>query len=102
MGEGARQYAEWAQENERRLNEKLEAVAKDLAGRCEELARCVDLLHETEKQLEERTQWAQTLNAEVELLRAEMAACRAQIEMARRSRWLRLGRAIGLGPEFRP
>lgn len=101
VSEEARQYAEWAQENERKLNAQLEAVAKDLAGRCEELARCVELLHETEKLLEERTEWAQKLNSEVETLRSELESLRTQIDMARSSRWLRLGRAIGIGPEFR-
>jgi protein-L-isoaspartate O-methyltransferase len=59
-----------------------------------DLARCVEALHHTEAILDERTRWAQSLDEQRAQLEALLAAARA-------SRWLRLGRAAGLGPELR-
>ena len=75
---------EWALETERRLGGELEE-------KCLELARAVDVLHETEAQLEERTAWAAGLQKQADHLDA-------QIAMVRASRWVRLGRRVGLGP----
>lgn len=72
---------EWAGQ----LNTQLDA-------KVQELARCVEYLHQAEKTVEERTRWAQGLNAEVEQLRRTLALVKA-------SRWVRLGRRIGLGPD---
>ncbi|MBA3974592.1 MAG: hypothetical protein C0504_10290 [Candidatus Solibacter sp.] len=58
-----------------------------------ELARCVDLLHESEKTVEERTLWAQNLQARIEHLESTLASLQ-------QSRWLRLGRKIGVGPDI--
>ena len=58
-----------------------------------ELARCVDLLHESEKTVEERTIWAQNLQARIEQLESTLASLQ-------QSRWLRLGRKIGVGPDI--
>jgi SAM-dependent methyltransferase len=57
----------------------------------QELNTCVDALHATEKTVEERTTWAQRLDAEVEALRA-------QVSLVEASRWVRFGKAIGIGP----
>jgi len=76
-----RTKSEWAQQ----LNAQLEA-------KLQELAQCVEYLHQAEKTVEERTRWAQALNAEVELLRRKLALLEA-------SRWVRLGRRVGLGPD---
>ncbi len=57
----------------------------------QQLDKCVSLLHETEKTLAERTAWAQSLDAEVQQLRARDAIVEA-------SRWVRLGRTFGVGP----
>ncbi len=59
-----------------------------------ELQRCIVALHEADKTVEERTHWALALDA-------EKSALEAKIGMAMASRWLRLGRVIGLGPELR-
>ena len=75
-----RTKTDWA----RQLNALLEA-------KLQELVQCVDYLHRAEKTLEERTEWAQALNAEVEQLRRKLAVLEA-------SRWVRLGRRAGLGP----
>lgn len=58
-----------------------------------ELARCVGLLHESEKTVEERTLWAQNLQARIEHLESTLAALQ-------QSRWLRFGRKIGVGPDI--
>jgi archaellum component FlaC len=55
------------------------------------LDKCASLLDVAENTVKERTAWAQKLDAEVEELRAKVAIMEA-------SRWLKLGRAIGIGP----
>jgi hypothetical protein len=57
-----------------------------------ELTQCVEYLHQAEKTVEERTRWAQGLDAEVERLRRKLAVLEA-------SSWVRLGRRVGLGPD---
>src|SRR5258706_1906725 len=41
-------------------------------------------------------------SGESERLRAEAASLREQIRMAAESRWVKLGRKLGVGPDFRP
>jgi hypothetical protein len=72
---------------------RIAALEAELNAKCDELAKCVEMLHSAEATVEERTHWAHALQGEVEALNALLA-------MARQSRWLRLGRAIGLGPEL--
>ena len=67
----------WARETEQRLTAELEASRQ-------ELAKCVALLDTAEHTVQERTHWAQRLEAEKVQTHA--------------SRWLRLGRTLGLGP----
>src|SRR5215813_3012704 len=55
------------------------------------LVNAVDALHRTEKELEERTAWALSLDKQTK----EQAQ---QLAMVRGSRWVRLGRKVGLGP----
>lgn len=73
---------EWAQDTGRKLDAK--------AG---ELASTVQLLDAAEATVVERTQWAQRLNAELD-------AERARIDAVRQSRWMKLGKAAGLGPKL--
>jgi len=75
---------EWALETERRLS-------AEVAAKCDELAEAVRLLDAAEAMVIERTLWAQDLQARVEQREA-------QFRMLRQSRWLKLGRAFGLGP----
>jgi len=84
LEEEVRNRTEWALETERRLG-------KELEERCDELAECVRLLDRAEATVVERTAWAQRLDAQVRDLEAVLTA-------ARTSRWLRLGRRLGLGP----
>ena len=73
----------WTRQTETKLESKLK-----------ELADCVGILHETEKTVEERTAWAQSLNAQVRELEARVA-------LVESSRWVKLGRSFGVGPEIR-
>ena len=79
-----RTKSEWAQQ----LNAQLDA-------KLQELTQCVDYLHQVEKTVDERTRWAQGLNAEVEQLRRKLALLEA-------SRWVRLGRRVGWRPDADP
>ena len=74
----------WAQQTEQRLSAELETQSRELAA-------CVDALHQTEHALEQRTEWARNLDAEVNRLGAELNLVRA-------SRWFKLGRRLGVGP----
>ncbi len=76
----------WALETEARF-------AKDLAAKCEELAECVRLLERAEQTIVERTVWAQRTEAQ----RDELASLLAMVQA---SRWIRLGRKMGLGPKI--
>jgi ubiquinone/menaquinone biosynthesis C-methylase UbiE len=80
-----REKTEWAIETERRLT-------ADLAAKCNELAQTVVLLDAAEATVVERTLWAQRAQASLDTLEA-------QLRMIRESRWVRLGRAVGVGPQ---
>lgn len=58
-----------------------------------ELAKAVQMLNEREDELNKRTEWALDLQQRLQ-------AAEAQLGMARLSRWVRVGRAIGVGPEL--
>jgi len=76
---------EWALETERRLT-------GELAKKSDDLAEAVRLLDTAEATVVERTLWAQQLHKRLE--HAE-----AQVRMIRESRWIKLGRRFGLGPQ---
>jgi septal ring factor EnvC (AmiA/AmiB activator) len=80
----ASEKAQWARDLEARLTAEVQKQTADLVA-------AVEALHRTEKELEERTAWALRLQDEA-------SASAAQLEMARASRWVRLGRKVGLGP----
>jgi SAM-dependent methyltransferase len=74
----------------------LEARAHaQLEAKLLELSQCVEYLHQAEKTVEERTHWAQRLDAEVDELRRKLA-------LVESSRWVRLGRRVGFGPDAGP
>jgi hypothetical protein len=83
-----RAKTEWALATEARLVEELEA-----SGR--QLAECARLLETAEATVEERTLWAQR----VEALRQRLEL---QLSMIRASRWIKLGRRFGIGPLIEP
>jgi SAM-dependent methyltransferase len=69
------------------------SLKADVARQTAELVRAVDALHQAEKDLEGRTAWAQSLDA-------ELRGTQEQLTVYRQSRWVRLGRKVGLGPAF--
>jgi len=83
-----RAKTEWALATERRLMQELEARGR-------ELAECVRLLQTAEATVEERTLWAQGIEAQREKLEV-------QLSMIRASRWIKLGRKFGVGPLIEP
>ncbi len=93
-------YEKQIRQVEADLTAQLAAVAADRQARTDELVRCVEILHKTEADLEERTKWALDLDATRERLESELAAARAQLAAVQSSRWVKLGRAVGVGPEL--
>ncbi|HUI54470.1 MAG TPA: methyltransferase domain-containing protein [Bryobacteraceae bacterium] len=90
------------QQNAQRVVRELEAdiesktqwarnVDAEIKRQIEERVVAVEALHHTEKELQERTEWALRLNEEVSQLGR-------QLELVRASRWVRLGRKVGVGP----
>jgi SAM-dependent methyltransferase len=96
----ARQTVEGYEKELSRLESEKQAAAqwgmdlqRQLAAREAEFQSCLDLLHQAEATVEERSQWALNLDKEIQNLRA-------QIEALKESRWLKLGRRIGIGPQI--
>jgi SAM-dependent methyltransferase len=79
-----REKTKWAVDTETRLTAEVQ-------HQTEELVRAVEALGNVEKQLEERTAWALRLQEEGRNLDEQLAMFRA-------SRWVKLGRKVGLGP----
>lgn len=69
------------------------ATVASLEEKSRELAECVRLLEAAETTVEERTLWAQR----TEKLRSDLAT---QLDLIRQSRWVKLGRKFGLGPNL--
>jgi SAM-dependent methyltransferase len=86
LEEDIREKTQWAIDVETNLK-------ADVARQTAELVRAVEALHHTEKELDGRTAWAQSLDA-------ELRGTQAQLAVYRESRWVRLGRKVGLGPAF--
>lgn len=82
--------AEWAIETNRKLERHLKEHREHLA----EHAETVKLLDKAEATVVERSKWAQRMSTEADELRG-------RLEQVRRSRWVKLGRAAGLGPELK-
>lgn len=81
-----RRKTEWAIETEQRLSAAL-------AQKCEELAETVRLLDQAELTVIERTQWAQDLDR-------RLRQANTKLGMIADSRWIKLGRAAGVGPKI--
>jgi ubiquinone biosynthesis O-methyltransferase len=79
-----REKAQWAIDTEMRLTAEIEKISAALTN-------AVAAHEQTERELQERTAWAQRLDAEKRQLEE-------QIAMVRASRWIKLGRRVGLGP----
>jgi SAM-dependent methyltransferase len=92
MEEDLRAKTKWAVDTETRLTAEVEQQTKALVA-------AVDQLHKTEKELEERTAWAQSLQAESRKWEAEAQKQQGQVTLYQASRWVKLGRKVGLGPD---
>ena len=67
------------------------ALTKEVNKQTAELVKAVEALHRTENELRERTEWALGLQKEASGLAQQVALFQA-------SRWVKLGRKIGIGP----
>ncbi len=89
-------YAAKVMELEADIRAKTEwatSLTAEVARQTEALSVAVAQLHLTEKELSERTAWALQLQEEARVLGEQLALLRA-------SRWVKLGRKVGLGPEL--
>jgi SAM-dependent methyltransferase len=80
----------WAIDTETNLTAAIRDQTEQLARAVADLGIAVEALHHTEKELEERTAWALRLQDEARQLEERVALFRA-------SRWVKLGRTVGLG-----
>jgi DNA repair exonuclease SbcCD ATPase subunit len=80
-----REKTKWALDTERRLT-------AELVNQSGQLAETFRLLDKAEATVVERTQWAQQLDE-------QLRQVEARIEMIGQSRWVKLGRTVGLGPK---
>lgn len=83
------------QESRDEVETQAKHLATNLDAKVDELARAVELLRAAEAEVDARTNWARSLEAELEQQR------RVVLD-ASSSRWLRLGRALHLGPNLKP
>lgn len=86
------QLAELTAENQKKTDWAV-SLQQELDAKGKELVTCIRLLDTAEQTVVERTEWALRLEAELKQLET-------QVSMVRASRWVRLGRTIGLGPEL--
>jgi SAM-dependent methyltransferase len=84
LEEEGREKTQWAIDTETRLTAEIQKLA-------DALNTTTASLEQTEKDLQERTAWALRLEEEKRLLED-------QLNMVRASRWIKLGRKVGLGP----
>jgi hypothetical protein len=84
LEEENREKTKWALDTDARLTAEIRIQT-------EHLARAVEELRRTETEVEERTAWARRLQEDVNRLEGLLAVFRA-------SRWVKLGRKVGLGP----
>ncbi len=84
LEEDIRAKTQWAKDVERNLTVEVDKQTS-------ELVKAVEALHATEKELHERTEWALSLQEEGRRLGEQVALFRG-------SRWVKLGRKVGLGP----
>lgn len=98
MESGRAEAVRWAEETEARLTAELaevrrvyEARSAEIQAKGEELSAAVALLDAAELAVIERTEWARRLEQQMHDLAAQVSAVQA-------SRWMKLGRSLGLGP----
>ena len=82
----------------RELVQEKQRAASDLEEKGKQVDECIRLLDLAEATVIARSEWAQQAEQRAQLANAERARLAAQLEMVRISRWVKLGRKIGLGP----
>jgi len=87
-----RQIHELEQDLARKI-EWARQIDATLKAEIAEKKEAVDMLHQVESELAERTAWAQRLNE-------DLARVSGQLTLYQTSRWVKLGKKVGLGPEF--
>ena len=92
MEQDLRAKTSWAIDTETRLT-------AEVRQQTEALVTAVNQLHKTEKELEERTAWATGLQEESRKWQEEAHRVQGQVALYQSSRWVRLGRKVGLGPD---
>jgi SAM-dependent methyltransferase len=85
----------WALDVEAALTIEIKKQAVALNQRADELRQTEEALQTTQNELQDRTEWALRLDKQA----AELAQ---QVALYRASRWVKLGRKVGLGPDFPP
>jgi SAM-dependent methyltransferase len=105
-----RTMSEQAAALERELDSRtawVHSLDAQFQAKSQELARCVELLERAEATVVERTEWAQRAQTQIERLLADLEAARSEANALREriglvagSRWLKLGRSIGVGPRI--
>jgi septal ring factor EnvC (AmiA/AmiB activator) len=100
LNEELQQSTAWAlatnaelQASREELKASVELLQATREASREELLQTTRLLDRAEATVIERTEWAQRANAEAETLKAQLA-------QIRESRWVKLGRAFGVGPKI--
>ena len=83
---------QWALETERSLTAELVEQGAHMVKQNALITDTLNKLEAAEQTVVERTHWAQRLEEERSLLET-------RLEMIRQSRWVRLGRKIGIGPQ---
>ncbi len=87
-------YAERVRQLEDEANVRLDWV-HDLES---QIARGRAEIDRLERESAERAQWGQSLDAELQRANATLARLNEQLHLAARSKWVRLGRLLHLGP----
>jgi SAM-dependent methyltransferase len=102
--QAAEGYAAKVREVEADVREKTQWAADltaELNRQTEALTKAVEQLHRSDKELEARTAWALQLQEEARKWQEEARGLEGQVALYRASRWVKLGRRVGLGPDFR-
>ncbi len=86
-------HLQWSSENEARLIAQAENLDVNLKKTIAQIADYQKKLDEAEASVIERTLWAQNEQKQKEEAEAKLSAVDA-------SRWIRMGKAFGLGPKF--
>ena len=86
-------HLEWSRENEAKLNAQAEKLDRELKKTITQIGDYQKKLDEAEATVIERTVWAQNEQKQREEAEAKLSAVDA-------SRWIRMGKAFGLGPKF--